>query len=112
METRYRVWVHNRTYGGCATNIFDIKGETMTEEIEKKEKSETEKTLSDYIESDTRVEFWSKTKIHKGTMPNMAIICNIHGLNCVQMSQKFYEWLKNDKEFIDMNNAKEVAEKI
>jgi hypothetical protein len=84
----------------------------MTEEIEKKEESVTEQKLSDFIESETWVEFRSKTKAQKGIQPNMAITCNIHGLNCIEMSQKFFEWLKNDKEFIDMNNAKEVAEKI
>ena len=84
----------------------------MTEETEKIEKSEAEKTLSEYLESDTFIEFRSESKKRRGITSRMSIVTTIRGLNCVDMHQKFLEWIKNDKEFIEIQNSMEVAEKI
>jgi hypothetical protein len=84
----------------------------MTEKNEKKEESETEQKLSDFIENVTFIEFKSKCKAYRGQDCNGYITCTIHGLNFIEMSQKFLKWLKNDKEFREIQNSMEVAEKI
>jgi hypothetical protein len=80
----------------------------MTEENEKRE----EKKLSDFIENNTFIEFKSRGKAYRGQDCNGYITCTIHGLNFIEMSQKFFEWIKNDKEFQELQNAEEVAEKL
>jgi desulfoferrodoxin (superoxide reductase-like protein) len=73
---------------------------------------ENEKSLSDMVESKTHVEFQSQAYGKSKLETRMIISCNIHGLNCIDMSQKFFEWLKNDKDFKQILEANEVAERI
>lgn len=87
----------------------------MTEEIEKKEESETKIKLSDFIENITFIEFKSRGKAYRGedcNGYNGYITCTIHGLNFIEMSKKFFEWLKNDKEIQELQDASELARKL
>jgi len=84
----------------------------MTEENKKNEESETKQKLSDFIENITFIEFRSRGKAYEGQNCNGYITCTIHGLNFIEMSQKFLEWLKNNKEFQDIQIAEEVAKKL
>jgi hypothetical protein len=84
----------------------------MTEEIEKKEESETKIKLSDFIENITFIEFRSKGKAYEGQNCNGYITCTIHGINFIEMSQKFFEWIKNNKEFQELEDASALARKL
>jgi hypothetical protein len=84
----------------------------MTEENEKKEESETKIKLSDFIENITHIEFKGKGKAYRDQDCNGYITFTIHGITFIEMFQKFFEWIKNNKEFQELQNANEVAEKI